>query len=154
MAMTRDEIIDYATRYLSADEILPFPMDGELFCLLERELVTDRILTEEEGWQFNGYSICMEYELDTESKPKGKWIWFRFLSLATFPPQIQTLKLQPPHIGKGRFSNAERTRETRVITIPVTFHGETPLEEPELPPPKAAGKILRFPPTQPGKSLK
>jgi hypothetical protein len=40
-----------------------------------------------------------------------------FVSLSTFPPSPQTIKLQPPHVIKGRFHDPARTREFRIIKV-------------------------------------
>jgi hypothetical protein len=40
-----------------------------------------------------------------------------FASLSAFPPTAQVLKLQPPHVVKGRFSDADRTHEIRIIKV-------------------------------------
>jgi hypothetical protein len=39
------------------------------------------------------------------------------VSLSTFPPAAQVLKLQPPHIVKGRFQNPDRTKEFRILNV-------------------------------------
>jgi hypothetical protein len=125
MSLSRQEIIDYASLYVEAGEVVDFPMDGDLFCLIGRDLPEGKTLTEEEGWGFQGYGICLGYNLDYEEKPLGKWLWMRFASLASFPPTEQTLKLQPPHIAKGRFQNPGRTNEFRILKISLTKAAES-----------------------------
>lgn len=115
--MTKEEIIDLALRYITPGEVLDFPQKGDLFSLLMRELTPDRILKEEEGWGFGGYGICTNYQCDEETKPRGKWIWMHFTSLASFPPTAQVLKMQPPHIVKGRFQSADRSHEIRIVKV-------------------------------------
>jgi hypothetical protein len=117
VGIPKNEIIDLALRYVSADEIADFPFDGDIFCMLSRELPPDRIVPEEEGWTFNGYGICTGYTFDEDAKPHGKWLWMHFASLALFPPVAQTLKLQPPHVVKGRFQSADRTHEIRIVKV-------------------------------------
>ena len=117
MALSREEIIDYASRYVAAEAITDFPHDGDFFCLLCRELPEGKVLAEEEGWVFQGYGICSGYLLDDEAKPPGKWLWMHFLSLAVFPPAPQVFKLQPPHVVKGRFQDPARTREFRLVKM-------------------------------------
>jgi len=117
MGVSKEEITDLASRYISRDEITDFPFDGELFCLLSRELPDGKVLSDDEGWGFGGYAICIGYTFDEESKPHGKWIWMHYASLNSFPPQAQVLKLQPPHIVKGSFQNPERTHEIRMMKI-------------------------------------
>jgi hypothetical protein len=115
--LSRQEIIDLASRYVDSGEIVDFPIDGDLFCLIGRDLPEGKPLAEEEGWSFQGYGICRGYSIDTEEKPSGKWLWMNFASLAAFPPAQQALKLKPPHVVKGRFQNAGRTSEIRIIKI-------------------------------------
>jgi hypothetical protein len=155
--MSREEIIEYASRYCETEEKYRFPMNGELFCFIEREVPADKPLSDDEGWQFGGYGLCIDYELDNEAKPAGKWIWFRFLTLQSFPPAMQELKLQPPHIVKGRFQNPDRTRETRIVGIPLDALVNMPQgEEGEVPEQKPAkpkkAKILKFPGEPPAKT--
>lgn len=117
MGLLKEEILAYAARYISEDEHTDFPMDGDLFCLMSRALPSDRVLAAEEGWLFNGYGICGGYALDEDSKPAGKWLWLHFVSLATFPPAAQVLKLQPPHVVKGLFQSGDRSQEIRIIKV-------------------------------------
>lgn len=118
--LSKDEIIDLALRYIAPEEVSEFPLDGDLFCLLNREAVTDRIQKEEEGWAFAGYAVCKGYSYDDEAKPRGKWLWMHFISLTAFPPVAQVLKLQPPHVVKGRFQNADRTIEIKIVKLVLT----------------------------------
>ena len=115
--MTRDEIITLASRYINPDDKIDFPLKNDVFCLLKREIPDNTVLTDEEGWIFGGYGICLGYLPDEQSKPIGKWIFMHFASLDTFPPSAQVLKLQPPHIVNGRFQNPERTKEIRILKI-------------------------------------
>jgi hypothetical protein len=119
MYLTRQEIIDLASRYMLPNDIADFPFDGDLFCLLGRELPQDKVLADEEGWTFQGYGLCSGYTIDDESKPAGKWLWMHFASLLTFPPSAQTIKLQPPHVAKGRFQDPGRSREFRIVKVVV-----------------------------------
>jgi hypothetical protein len=117
MPLSKQDIIDYASRYATPDEHIDFPMDGDLFCLLGREIPDNKVLKEEEGWQFQGYGVCLGYALDEEAKPAGKWLWMHFASLSAFPPAAQVFKLQPPHVVKGRFFDPSRTREFRIVKV-------------------------------------
>ncbi len=157
MSLSRREIIDYASPYVESGEAVDFPFDGDLFCLIGRELPEGKTLTEEEGWSFQGYGTCMGYSLDLEEKPAGKWLWMRFASLASFPPAEQVFKLQPPHVVKGRFQNPGRTHEIRIIKI--DLHGssgtaQTPSgssghgqgEKAQTAPPETRGNIVQFRP--------
>jgi hypothetical protein len=117
VSLTREQIVDYATHYITPEEITDFPTDGDLFCMMSRELPKDRTLGETEGWQFAGYNIATSYTLDQEAKPIGKWVWFAFVSLMTFPPHPTTLKLQPPHVARGRFQDPGRTHEFQILKM-------------------------------------
>lgn len=117
MSMTRDEIITLASRYIEDDDAIDFPMKDDTFCLLARDIPQNTILKEEEGWAFSGYGVCLGYLPDEQAKPVGKWIFMHFASLNSFPPSQQVLRLQPPHIVKGRFQNPERTREIRILKL-------------------------------------
>ena len=120
MTLSTEEIRDLALKYISPEEVSDFPFYGDLFCLLIRPLPEDRILAEEEGWAFNGYGVCTGYSYDEEAKPRGKWLWMHFASLATFPPVAQVLKLQPPHVIKGRFHSVDRSHEIRIVKVAIT----------------------------------
>jgi hypothetical protein len=159
MFLSRQEIVDYASRYVEPGESVDFPYHGELFCLIGRDLPEGKILAEEEGWSFQWYGICLGYTLDNESNPPGKWLWMQFASLAAFPPTQQVLKLQPPHVVKGRFQNPDRTKEFRIIKISLLKSPE-PAEsrnrgaaQPSPPPggPSAQGKIVQFRPKKAAK---
>jgi hypothetical protein len=119
VSVTKEIIIDLSLRYITSEEMVDFPESGHLFCILMRALLPDRVLKHEEGWGFSGYGICKGYTFDEEAKPRGKWIWMHYLSLATFPPLPQALKLQPPHIAKGQFQSADRTHEIRIIKVDI-----------------------------------
>ncbi len=114
--MSRTDIIDYAARYVDPKDVIDFPFNNDLFCLLGRKVGTEP-LPDDEGWEFNGYGVCTGYVLDDLEMPVGKWIWMYFAALSTFPPQQQVLKLQPPHIVKGGFQNPERTYEFKFIKV-------------------------------------
>jgi len=133
--MTKDEILEYASRYVDADDVSDFPEEGDAFCFLHREIPDTKILADEEGWQFGGYGILDSYELDLEAKPVGKWIIIHYTSLAMFPPRVGSLQLQPPHIALGKFQSPDRTTETRIVRIT----GGKQVEE------KTEPKIMKFP---------
>ena len=137
--LSREEIVDLALRYVPDGEVTDFPYNGDLFCLLVRQIPADRIPAEEEGWAFNGYGVCLNYTYDEEARPRGKWLWMHFASLSSFPPVSQVLKLQPPHVVKGRFQSVDRSREIRLLKVAMvgddTKHAlseitEKPLETP------------------------
>lgn len=117
MGISRDEIIDLASRYTSVEEITDFTFEGDVFSLLIREVPQNKVLSDEEGWSFSGYGICFGYTVDQDAKPAGKWLWMHFASLQDFPPATQVIRLQPPHVVKGRFQNPERTHEIRILKV-------------------------------------
>lgn len=117
MGLSKDEILDLASRYITPDQAIDFPFEGDVFCLLSRQISQPPPASDEEGWAFSGYGLCIGYTIDEEAKPRGKWLWLHFASLTTFPPATQVLRLQPPHIVKGCFQNAERTHDIRIIKI-------------------------------------
>lgn len=150
MNVTRDTIINLALRYIEKDEVTDFPEEGDLFCFLERRLPENKVLEDNEGWNFAGYAICKGYDYDYESKPKGKWLWFYFTSLNTFPPTRQTLKLQPPHIARGIFQNSQRSGEIKIIKIPRYFlnidsHEFSKEGSPDAPVSFGNNNIIEFP---------
>jgi hypothetical protein len=158
MTLSQQEIIDYASRYVGSDEMVDFPWEGDLFCLIGRDLPDNAVLKEEEGWNFKGYGICLGYTLDLEAKPTGKWLWMHFASLASFPPAEQVYKLQPPHVVRGRFQNPSRSSEFRIIKVNMNksagLSGNAPvsgpagsIEEPSerlTSEDKSHGKIVKF----------
>jgi hypothetical protein len=132
--MTRDEIITLASRYIEEDDAIDFPMKDDTFCLLARDIPENTVLKEEEGWAFSGYGVCLGYLPDEQAKPVGKWIFMHFASLDSFPPSQQVLRLQPPHIVKGRFQNPERTREIRILKLVLGTSEETSAQNNETVP--------------------
>jgi len=161
MPMSRKDIVDYATRYISVEEVTDFPMENDLFVFMVRPSDPARSPTDDTGWAFGGYGICLGHELDEEAKPIGKWVWTRFAGLLAYPPIVQTLKLQPPHVATGRFHTADRSQEVRMVKTSVAAGLDTDgdAEEPPTPtpekqpaaPPKAADarrkadtKVLAF----------
>ena len=144
--MTKDEITELALRYIENSEIIDFPEKNDLFCFLLRDLPTNRILAEEEGWNFGGYALCTGYEKDHETKPPGKWIWFNYLSLNTFPPKQEVTKLQPPHIAKGFYSSPDRETQIRIVKImPETLFSKPTLHEKNEIKEKSTDNIIKFP---------
>ena len=137
--LSREEIVELARRYIDDAEGTDFPYNGDLFCLLVRPLPVDRVPAEEEGWAFNGYGVCLSYTYDEEAKPRGKWLWLHFASLSSFPPVSQVLKLQPPHVVKGRFQSADRSKELRIFKVALVGGDTTGgVVKSNLEPPKTA----------------
>jgi len=151
--LSRDQILEYAQRYVDIENA-EFPLEGDLFCFFNRDVTQETGADAKKGWKFGGYGICLGYTLDSESKPEGKWVWFSYVGLSTFPPVKLALKLQPPHIVQGRFQNADRSMDIRIIKIPlsdISTAGKpaaVPVEKPagsDDDTQERRGKILRFP---------
>lgn len=115
--MKVDEILELASRYVEPEEVGTIPEEGDIFYFQHRELPDNAILSDDEGWMFGGYAKLLSYEKDLTAKPVGKWIYMKYLSLATFPPQEGEIKLQPPHIALGKFQSPDRTIESRIVTL-------------------------------------
>jgi hypothetical protein len=152
MGLTRDEILNCALRYIGKEETTDFPWEGDLFCFVTKKLDPSEKPYGKQKWAFGGYGICEGYTLDEETRPPGKWLWLRYVSLLTFPPHKTALKLQPPHVVKGRFQNQDRSMEIRIVKIDVRRVPGAPEESAEIGT-EAEGKILRFP-SKRGKSRK
>jgi len=149
MGITKDELLDLACRYIDSNEVADFPGENDLFFFTVRELIPNKVLGDDEGWMFRGYAYCHGYTFDEESKPRGKWMWMHFTDLSTFPPQRQTMKLQPPHIAKGKFQNPERTVEIRFLRIDMNNPVQPPVEKEPQQPKSAENtdeKIVQFRP--------
>ena len=154
MPLKKEDITELALRYIEQDEIIDFPGEGDIFCIFERQVPVDRQLEENEGWGFAGYNLCRGYEFDRGTKPEGKWLLMDVISLTTFPPHRNQLRLQPPHVAKGRFQSPGRDREFRIVRIDPTASlegaGESckprkPEPPHETPAKKAPSNLLRFP---------
>jgi hypothetical protein len=115
--LTKQEIIDLASRYTVPAEITDFPCENDLFCFLHRDILKISVPDDDKGWEFQGYGQCLGYTADDEEKPAGKWLWMHYVSLATFPPSVQVVKLQPPHVVKGRYQTPDRQSEIRIVKI-------------------------------------
>ncbi|MBD3421143.1 MAG: hypothetical protein GF398_13590 [Chitinivibrionales bacterium] len=152
--MPRDDIIELAMRYISEDEIVDFPAEDDLFCLVERPVRQQPDSGKEVSneWQFAGYGICKGYTQDEDARPPGKWVWMHFVALSAFPPAKTALKLQPPHIVKGHFQNQNRSAEIKIVKV--NTDAENLVDQPAgsrtqddesgtTAPPR--GKILEFP---------
>ncbi len=114
MGLQKDEIIDLASRYVDVTRA-NFPYENDLFYFLMRKVPDNKVLKENEGWQFTGYGQITEYVLDTEAKPLGKWIFMYYLDFTRFPLEEQSLKLQPPHIVNGMFHSADRSFQIKMV---------------------------------------
>jgi hypothetical protein len=151
--MTRDEIITLASRYIDEDDAIDFPMKDDTFCLLARDIPQNTVLKEEEGWAFSGYGVCLGYLPDEQAKPVGKWIFMHFASLNSFPPSQQVLRLQPPHIVKGRFQNPERTREIRILKLVLGASEQTAVPTDDTIPDQSQSEKENIPSTDVNKKI-
>jgi hypothetical protein len=115
--LSKQEVLDYASRYVAAEDAVDFAHNGDLFCLLARKIESGKVQAGDEGWGFQGYGICTGYTVDEQEIPAGKWLWMHFASFATFPPSAQAFRLQPPHAVKGGFQNPQRTEELKIVKI-------------------------------------
>jgi hypothetical protein len=152
-SLSKQEIIDLASRYTAPEEIVDFPGTGDLFCMMQRSATETSPQGDDEGWKFAGYGICTGYTIDDSEVPAGKWLWMRFTSLAVFPPLSQALKLQPPHVAKGRFQSQDRGTDFRIMKISSkdilgeTENTDVPVErklEKKKPRGKDTGNIVAF----------
>lgn len=151
--LSKQEILDYASRYVAPQDAADFAHNNDLFCMLGRTIVSDTVMADDKGWEFRGYGLCIGYTVDEIEIPVGKWLWMHFVSLATFPPSMQTLKLQPPHVVKALYQNPERTEEFRIVkinmqdssasaTVPLTVEKKESPQSPASPGP--GRKVLLF----------
>jgi hypothetical protein len=128
--LSKQEIIDLASRYTAPEEIVDFPGAGDLFCMMQRSSIETPPQGDDEGWKFAGYGLCTGYIIDDLEVPAGKWLWMQFTSLAVFPPLSQALRLQPPHVAKGRFQSQDRGTDFRIRKIsPKDIQGETNVDD-------------------------
>jgi hypothetical protein len=150
--LSKQDILDYASRYVRAEDAVDFAHNGDLFCVLGRKIASDKIQAGDDGWEFQGYGICVGYTVDEQEIPVGKWLWMHFLSLAAFPPSVRTFRMQPPHVVKGGFQNTTRTEEYKIVKINALDSGTARAKNgvdaktPHSPPPSAGpnGKVLEF----------
>jgi len=142
--ITKEEIIKLASRYVHVDKA-DFPMDGDLFYFLARRMRENKVLKENEGWQFFGYGQCRGYALEEKARPRGKWLFMYYLDLSRFPLRKQVFKLQPPHITGGQFFSPDRTVEFRIVKCkPKRISGKS--EQKKIN--KMPGNIIEFPQTK------
>jgi hypothetical protein len=111
MQLQKEDVIQYASRYIDRSDMKEFAGPGELFAMFQREKDPARAPDDDSGWEFMGYGYCRGYILDEQAKPRGKWLWMEHLFLGVYPPLRQSLRLQPPHVVLGRFSSADRSRD-------------------------------------------
>lgn len=114
MNISKKEIIELALKYITRNEIILFPDQGDFFALCYKSLSELN-----KGYNLLFYGLCLNYSVDEMEKPYGKWITMEFLNFGSFPPHREILKLQPPHIATGKFQNPERTMELYIIKIPI-----------------------------------
>jgi hypothetical protein len=72
-----------------------------------------------------------------------------FAGLTSFPPAVQVLKLQPPHIVNGRFQSIDRSHEIRMLKVSLA---NAPASDDETPPQKGVKGVS--PKRKPGVAAK
>lgn len=142
--LSRQQILEYAGRYINTKKA-DFPMNGDLFYFLNRKTLPNKVLKENEGWQFAGYALCRGYTLDEHSPPVGKWIFMYYLDLARFPLVEQALKVQPPHVALGQFQTPDRHMEIRIVKCRIISLEEQNHEPHETKKQQQQGNIISFP---------
>lgn len=148
--ITPEEIEDLASRYIEVGK-RTFPVPGELFYFQIRKIPQDRLLNEEEDWQFMGYAQLLSYVWDDSAKPRGRWLFLNYLDLSSYPPQNASVRLQPPHIVLGKYQTPDRAFDIRLKKVESMMQVHHSLETTE--PQKSSdpsehtkrGKILKFP---------
>lgn len=114
-----DEIRELALRYIDENECGMSIRPKDVFVIQHRLLSLPTVFGKKkiEKWLFGGYGMLLDYTINPDEKPYGKWITMKYLSLASFPPKETEMRLQPPHIAKGYFQSFNRTSETRITPI-------------------------------------
>jgi hypothetical protein len=59
MSLTRQDILDYALRYVPQEEVVDFPLEGDLFAFLLRTVDPARPEEDDTGWGFGGYGVTL-----------------------------------------------------------------------------------------------
>ncbi len=151
--MTPEDIVELAERYITVAEC-NFPEPGELFALFIRDIPTNKVLKDNEGWRFMSYGLCRHYLLDEQIKPRGKWLHFTYADLSRYPLADQSLQLQPPHVILGKFTTPDRSHEIKMEKCVLQSEGPEVIPGPrnesaDSKEKTQKGKILQFPkPTQ------
>jgi len=112
-----EEIRELALMYIDESECSALIRPKEIFALLVRKTPMFFAKKKEEKWLFAGYGLLLDYTIDPNEKPYGKWITMKYSSLITFPPTIVEIRLQPPHIAKGFFQSFDRASETKIVPV-------------------------------------
>jgi hypothetical protein len=129
-----EEIRELALRYIDESECGALVRPRDIFALLVRPLTLSAIFGKKKSdkWLFAGYGLLLDYTINPDEKPYGKWITVKYLALSTFPPTATELRLQPPHIAKGYFQSFDRTNEMKIEPV-------------VLPENESEAEILQFP---------
>lgn len=106
--LSKDEIINYASRYVNPGEEIDFPMEGDVFVLFIKK-------SADQQYSFSGYFVCEGYRLNHESKCEGSWLIMDFYSLSTAPPRKGIFHLQSPHVVKGKWDSADRSENFKML---------------------------------------
>jgi hypothetical protein len=107
------KVRELALRYIDENECGEEIRPNELFVLQVRQIPLI-FSKKSEKWHFAGYHLLLDYKIDPNEKPYGKWITIQYLNLTAFPPTIAELRLQPPHIVKGYFQSFDRISEMKI----------------------------------------
>lgn len=150
MGLSKEEIINLASRYIDKADMVDFPHENDVFALMVRPKVPDS--TPLKGLTFVGYCICKEYIYDETAKPLGKWLFMHYVSLSNYPPIAEVLRLQPPHVTTGEFDNTDRTvtfcfiKVTAKDTASISFYdnSDEALQEEPIQEEVVKEKIVKF----------
>jgi hypothetical protein len=111
-----EEIRELALRYIDESECAEPIRPNEVFAFQARPMPSV-FGKKSKNWLFAGYGLLLDYTVNPDEKPYGKWITMRYLNLTVFPPQAAEIRLQPPHIAKGYFQSFDRTNEMKIIPV-------------------------------------
>lgn len=140
-----EEIRELALRYIGEDECGALIYPKDVFAMRVRPLSQKAVFGKKKNndWLFAGYGLLLDYKINPDEKPYGKWITVKFLNLTVFPPSPAEFRLQPPHIAKGYFQNFDRTSETFIT--PVFSPQAADISESENDKNEKEAEILKFP---------
>jgi hypothetical protein len=108
--------LDLASRYISPNEAIDFPFEGDLFCLLSHSISQDQPASRRKV----GYLTDMESVSVTPSMKKqnpGKMALDAFCQSGCIPSGNPGVKTSTSHVVKGYFQSADRSHEIRIIKI-------------------------------------
>lgn len=112
-----EDIRELALRYITEDECGELIYPNDIFALKIRKISSIFSKKKDDKWLFGGYGVLLDYTINPDEKPYGKWITMKYLSLAVYPPIVSEFRLQPPHIAKGYFQSFDRVSEIKIEKI-------------------------------------